>query len=182
MSLVCYLTSEHEVLFYTNPQHRFIKGYTPRCKLSTIKYDIYYTWSKMIKLQLKKKRHLYWNKLIQWIWGNPNQLVRAIRASTTLPMCSLKLRSAAAREISISVICRKRINDFTEVSSWAIRCQQNVRTPLVWANKRHIPHPQSSYGLLLTISSRSSFLMVTFASSFSLKIFRYFSPHFLPPP
>lgn len=33
------------------------------------------------------------------------QLVRATRASTTFPMCSLRLRSATAREISISDIC-----------------------------------------------------------------------------
>lgn len=39
--------------------------------------------------------------------GLPAQLVRVMRASTTLPMCSRRLRSAAAREISISVICRE---------------------------------------------------------------------------
>lgn len=39
--------------------------------------------------------------------GLPDQLVRVMRASTTLPMCSRRLRSAAARDISISVICRK---------------------------------------------------------------------------
>ena len=33
------------------------------------------------------------------------QLVRATRASTTFPMCSLRLRSATALEISISDIC-----------------------------------------------------------------------------
>lgn len=40
--------------------------------------------------------------------GLPDQLVRVMRASTTLPMCSRRLRSAAARDISISVICRER--------------------------------------------------------------------------
>lgn len=35
------------------------------------------------------------------------QLVKATRASTTFPMCSLRLRSATAREISISDICNK---------------------------------------------------------------------------
>lgn len=39
--------------------------------------------------------------------GLPAQLVRVMRASTTLPMCSRRLRSAAARDISISVICRE---------------------------------------------------------------------------
>lgn len=34
------------------------------------------------------------------------QLVSAINASTTFPMCSLRLRSATAREISISPICQ----------------------------------------------------------------------------
>lgn len=40
--------------------------------------------------------------------GPGAQLVRVMRASTTFPMCSRRLRSAAAREISISVICRER--------------------------------------------------------------------------
>ncbi|EGV97198.1 hypothetical protein I79_003757 [Cricetulus griseus] len=48
-----------------------------------------------------------------------HQLVRAIRASTTLPMCSRKLLSAAAREISISVICKERVNHVTDASSQA---------------------------------------------------------------
>lgn len=38
---------------------------------------------------------------------NAAQLVRATRASTTFPMCSLRLRSATEREISISDICNK---------------------------------------------------------------------------
>lgn len=37
------------------------------------------------------------------------QLVSAINASTTLPMCSLRLRSATAREISISPICQEDV-------------------------------------------------------------------------
>lgn len=40
--------------------------------------------------------------------GPGAQLVRVMSASTTFPMCSRRLRSAAAREISISVICRER--------------------------------------------------------------------------
>lgn len=36
------------------------------------------------------------------------QLVSATRASTTFPMCSLRLRSATAREISISDTCSSR--------------------------------------------------------------------------
>lgn len=115
--------------------------------------------------------------------GLPAQLVRVMSASTTLPMCSRRLRSAAAREISISVICRE-----TAPAPYGIR-----RAPRAGRGQRGTPdrpqgrrapasfvgavsHPRfgtchSLPGIppLLTISSRSSFLMVTFASSFSLQ-------------
>ena len=44
MSLICHIASasEHEVLFYTDPSHRFIKGYTPTCKFPTIRYNMIY--------------------------------------------------------------------------------------------------------------------------------------------
>lgn len=56
---------------------------------------------------------IVWMRLLSEIIGKRKrsaglssaQLVRATRASTTFPMCSLRLRSATAREISISDIC-----------------------------------------------------------------------------
>lgn len=46
-----------------------------------------------------------WSEAVQSVNNVLVQLVRATRASTTFPMCSLRLRSATAREISISDIC-----------------------------------------------------------------------------
>lgn len=45
------------------------------------------------------------NAEVQYESNVLSQLVRATRASTTFPKCSLRLRSATAREISISDIC-----------------------------------------------------------------------------
>lgn len=41
-------------------------------------------------------------------WVLTVQLVSAIKASTTFPMCSLRLRSATPRGISISAICDRQ--------------------------------------------------------------------------
>lgn len=47
------------------------------------------------------------NEAVQYENNVLSQLVRATRASTTFPKCSLRLRSATDREISISDICHK---------------------------------------------------------------------------
>lgn len=47
--------------------------------------------------------------VLKWWSSGASQLVRAIKASTTFPMCSRKLRSATPRGISISPICEQHL-------------------------------------------------------------------------
>lgn len=60
---------------------------------------------------LLRRRHSYAHATGH-SWVLTVQLVSAIKASTTFPMCSLKLRSATPRGISISAICgSKTVSD-----------------------------------------------------------------------
>lgn len=69
------------------------------------------------------------------------QLVSAINASTTFPMCSLRLRSATARGISISPICEEYMTKFihfhVKLNMFMILAYINTPMYLQWAP--HLP-------------------------------------------